>query len=697
MIAPRLVDIFILVADVFMNDSSMALSTAYNSLSVSPGQLPLHLHSYLCPSQTPKFREALETSISLLTTETRKQLISILTTLDTPLLSIILTGSTTLVRNMTMDRKSKVVAGWRDSHLAVYRHLFRSFYLLSVPLFVGLAPDSHNRLIGYPGRDNRPVERLASPGSIYNYSLLPKPAVPGTELNMSRFDTLIVGSGSGAGVVAHTLSENGISALVVEKGQYFPQLQYHFDDLEGSQKLYEGHGSIALLDGSISVLAGSTFGGGSTVNWLACLRTPPQVRQEWTRQHGVEWVDSLDYDECMDYVWDKMGVTTSNLNHSFLNRIILNGSRKLNYTAGEVGQNDGGFPSHPCKLCHVGCKSGVKQGSAACWFKSAAQRGTEFMVHAQVLRILHRNGIAYGVLCQDQNSGVHFTMTGFKKIIVSAGSLNTPLVLQNSGFKNRHIGSNLKLHPVSVLFGEFGESVNDPAVDHPILTSVCTESANTDGKGHGARIEAMLHSPYFALAFLPWLLSDDLKSDLSRYLHMSCLLLITRDTSSGKIRRDSSPVKKAIIDYTVNEFDRKALHKAMLIASDLLYVEGVRQIIPPQPWMRRFNSTIPKHERKIKDKDYVAWRNEMKKIPFDLYGTSYGSAHQMSSCRITGNGPLHGACDSRGRLFESNNVYVADASILPTASGVNPMITIMAFARKIALGIARDMLPSPNL
>ena len=87
----------------------------------------------------------------------------------------------------------------------------------------------------------------------------------------------------------------------------------------------------------------------------------------------------------------------------------------------------------------------------------------------------------------------------------------------------------------------------------------------------------------------------------------------------------------------------------------------------------------------------------MLKIGLDSYGNVYGSAHQMSSCRMSGKGPRYGACDENGHLFECKNVYVADASAMPTASGANPMITTMAIARHVALGLVKDLQPAAKL
>ena len=111
----------------------------------------------------------------------------------------------------------------------------------------------------------------------------------------------------------------------------------------------------------------------------------------------------------------------------------------------------------------------------------------------------------------------------------------------------------------------------------------------------------------------------------------------------------------------------------------------------PQPRVPIFKSTKSKDRRSITDKDYVEWRETVAKIPLDDFGTPYGTAHQMSTCRMSGKGPSYGACDTNGKLFEASNIYIADASCMPTACGVNPMVTTLTFARHVSLGLCNDL------
>jgi choline dehydrogenase-like flavoprotein len=63
------------------------------------------------------------------------------------------------------------------------------------------------------------------------------------------------------------------------------------------------------------------------------------------------------------------------------------------------------------------------------------------------------------------------------------------------------------------------------------------------------------------------------------------------------------------------------------------------------------------------------------------------TAHQMSSCRI-GLDPRTSVAGPDGQVHGVPGLYVADASAMPTATGVNPVLSLMALARRTALGMA---------
>ena len=85
-----------------------------------------------------------------------------------------------------------------------------------------------------------------------------------TPLQVFETDMLVVGSGAGGGVVVSELAKKGWSTIVVEKGEYVKPEEMLGTPRDGFKRLYESQGLMATEDGSMNILAGSTFGGGTT-------------------------------------------------------------------------------------------------------------------------------------------------------------------------------------------------------------------------------------------------------------------------------------------------------------------------------------------------------------------------------------------------------------------------------------------------
>lgn len=682
-------ELFSYLADGLIRDTTPDAIRDYVDKDFDVAKLEEYCKTDTRPSQIPRFKESIKATIDASATSSVRLFVFLMNALDSRVLSPPFTGSLKLIREMSDMEIEATLKSWKDSPISLKRRLFLLVRTLTLSSFVRLTSNLHNEAIGYPTIEKRESLYEGYEEDKFTYKMADKPLEDGHELYMPNIDVLVIGSGCGAGAVVQTLAENGHTCLVLEKGKYFKNSELNFDDYEGLSKLYERNGAFASSSQEIVVLAGSNFGGGSTINWSACLPTPFKVRKEWYDDYGLEWAATDLFDECLQYVWKQIGASLNGVRHSFSNQVLLEGAKKLGYRAKEIAQNNGDHKNHSCGFCYLGCKYGIKQGSTSCWFREAAEKGSQFMDQVRVLRVNHKGGKAISVLCQNTENGAKFTIKGPKKFVVCGGSLNTPILLQQSGFRNKHIGSNLKLHPSTVLFGDFGKRTNP--FSEALLTSVVTEVDDLDGKAHGAKIETIVHAPFLEATYYPWHSSTQIRKDILRYNNMSAMLIITRDTSSGTVHGDPEKTGAIKVDYSVNAFDRRAAQEAILKAADILYIEGAKEIIHPEPSIPTFKSNKPKNERSLDDEDYRKWHDIHKKSNFKLYGSIFGSAHQMSSCRMSGKGPSYGACDTKGRLFECKNLFVADASLMPTASGVNPMITVLTMARFVALGIANEL------
>lgn len=380
---------------------------------------------------------------------------------------------------------------------------------------------------------------------------------------------------------------------------------------------------------------------------------------------------SEDYDVHLEYVLQRTGALTEHIAHSKSNQVLMDGAHKLGYRHRLIAQSTGAHPDHSCAYCHLKCNWGIKQGSTACLLREAVANGAQFVDQIEVQQIVSSVNVAFGLRCINRRNGNRFLLAG--------GSLKTPVVLQKCGFRNRHIGRNLKLHPISALLVVLDCQKTDPQ-HHTIMTALCLEAKDLNGKYHDAKIEVLLRSPSIATAFLPWSSSDQLCQDPLKYQYISAFLTSARDTLTGRVTYDPENPGTLVVDYDINEADRHSIATALLYAMDIAYIEGAREIIHPYYVLGRFRSARPTGERTINNPDYQAFRSKYARTRFPRLGVGYGSAHQMSTYRMSGKGPHDGACHASGLLFECGNVYVANASATPNASGNNPIVTTMPFA-----------------
>ena len=135
-------------------------------------------------------------------------------------------------------------------------------------------PDGHNPLwagMGYPGPAQNPPADARKTLEVITVS---------GETTLEA-DVVVVGSGSGGGVAAAVLAEAGKRVIILEAGGYYNESDFVQSELAAYQNLFLRGGFFPSADGMVSIAAGSTVGGGSTVNWSNSLLTPDTVRACW--------------------------------------------------------------------------------------------------------------------------------------------------------------------------------------------------------------------------------------------------------------------------------------------------------------------------------------------------------------------------------------------------------------------------------
>lgn len=467
-------------------------------------------------------------------------------------------------------------------------------------------------------------------------------------------------------------------------------------------------------DSTTSVVAGQSWGGGGTVNWSASLQTQGYVRKAWA-DGGLPFFTSAAFQSSLDRVCDVMGVSTKFIKHNPQNLHLMEGARKLGWAHKEVPQNTGGS-EHSCGHCTLGCGACEKQGPAVAWLPAAAKKGAKFIEGFDVRTILfeERQGekVAVGVrgiwCSRDSNGGTagerlvtRELIVKAKRVIVSCGTMQSPLLLMRSGLKNYHIGRNLYLHPVS-LVGAVWDEVTNPW-NGPILTSAVTEFENLDGKGHGVKLETTNMLPSSWLIWPQWRGGLEYKRFASKMKHMGGYISVPRDRDTGRVYPDPDD-GRVRVQYHPSAFDKKNIMEGVLALAKICYVQGAREIFtvvpgvpsfirsdnPPSPSTASSANPAEAEEQGINDPLFNTWLESVRRNGFPYPETVFVAAHQMGTCRMAASSKS-GVVDPSGRVWGCQNLFVADASVFPTASGVNPMVTTMAISDFISKGVVRGL------
>ncbi|XP_062028706.1 long-chain-alcohol oxidase FAO4A-like [Rosa rugosa] len=319
---------------------------------------------------------------------------------------------------VSQQKREQIVVSWSLSYFHLRRMFFKTIKLLTLLVFFTQVDENDENLswkaIGYTGPDpdilnktnlstastrngyERPdteeqeyqrdykeeffgplyhgIINLSKPKDVVANSLMrfgiPVSVIysPKTSSDPSlifRCDAVVIGSGSGGGVVAGVLAKAGYKVIVLDKGDYHARKNLTLLEGPTMDQMYLSGGLVATDDMGVLLLAGSTVGGGSTINWSASIRTPQHVISEWCSHHRLELFNSQLYQEAMDIVCQRMGVQSDIHEEGFNNAVLRRGCQELGYPVHNVPRNAG--PDHYCGWCCLGCKDGSKKGTSETW------------------------------------------------------------------------------------------------------------------------------------------------------------------------------------------------------------------------------------------------------------------------------------------------------------------------------------------
>jgi choline dehydrogenase-like flavoprotein len=489
-------------------------------------------------------------------------------------------------------------------------------------------------------------------------------------------DAVVVGSGAGGATIAAALATGGKKVVVLEAGGYFNESDFLGYELDAYDRMFWRGGPTPTADLNVSLQAGTTLGGGTTINWMNCLRTKPWVRSEWA-EHGLEGVDGAEFDRHLDAVLERIGATDQASELDGPQQRMKEGAEKLGWHFATIYRNVDLTKHSFEKAGHIGFgdQAGSKLSTEKTWLRDAAANGAEFVVRCRAQKVIVEGGRAAGVeavYTGDDGTESRRVTVHAPIVVVACGALESPALLKRSGIGGPAVGNYLRLHPAGGASGHY--ATDQEAFLGATQAGLVDEFAGAND-GYGYLIEAVQYAPGLTGVATPWTGGAAHKEMMEGVRNGGSFVTLTRDHGHGRVEVDANG--EAVPYYSVTDpLDIQNVHAGLEACVRLHHAAGAARI---------FTLAAGLPTWRIGD-DLDAYVEKLRRQPVRADGIKLFSAHQMGSCRM-GSDPSTSVANPWGELHDTPGVWIGDGSAFPTSSGTNPMVSIMALAHRTAEAI----------
>ena len=218
------------------------------------------------------------------------------------------------------------------------------------------------------------------------------------------------------------------------------------------------------------------------------------------------------------------------------------------------------------------------------------------------------------------------------------------------------------------LYDEPVEAWNGP------MQSAYSDAYNYRVGNYGAKIEAAPAHPGLAALALPWEGAAAHARLMDEVRYGASLIAVTRDRDPGALSLDD----EAALDYRVSAFDAENLLHGLVGLADVAFAGGARRVVT---W---HNRPLVLERAGWNGRARADFVERVMRLGAAPCRQIFFSAHQMGTAAM-GARRASSVVDPSGRVWGYDNLLVADGALFPQSSGVNPMLTIMAMARRVAL------------
>jgi choline dehydrogenase-like flavoprotein len=476
-------------------------------------------------------------------------------------------------------------------------------------------------------------------------------------------DVAVVGSGAGGGVMAAELAEAGLDVVVLEEGGYHRTEEFGPRPGETLRKLYrDGGTSVAFGSPPVYYQEGRCVGGSTVVNGAMSWRTPERILERWHAEEGVDRILPPDMAPFFERVERFLSAGHQDPDSIGRDQALL--KRGADAKGWQVVDNvRAQVHCAGCNNCTLGCPTGAKQSVLVSYLPRARAFGARVFANARAERVLFDGKRAVGVAGRAAGPagrpGRAFRVRA-RAVVVCAGAIQTPALLHRSGVRSPsgRLGRNLSMHPNAKVLAVFDEPVEGWKGVHQAFQV-------REFRDEGIIMAAVTVPPGMLAATLPRYGAglQEVMADFGRTLTAGVLV---EDTSTGRVRALGAG---ALATYQLNDRDFATMVRAVSLLTELLVAGGARQLLLPFEPVPGLLS--PDDARRVLEDPPPKRTMEVLTV------------HMMGTAAMGSDRGRH-VCDSFGRVYDAEGLYVADASLFPTPIGVNPMETIMALATRNA-------------
>jgi len=480
-------------------------------------------------------------------------------------------------------------------------------------------------------------------------------------------DVVVVGTGAGGAVVAKELAEKGLAVAIMESGHFYRRDVFNGNPKEMMPLIYRAGGVTASLGNVvIPIPMGKAVGGTTLINSATCFRAPDDVLNQWVASGLVDFSPEkmTPYYERVEEIIHVQECEAKYIGP--IGEIIKEGCSTFGYSCGPLKHNI--IDCEGEGVCTQGCPKDAKQSTNLTYIPKALNAAAQLFTGFEVRDILTNGKRAIGVKAYGKGkNGRKVSLTCFARaVVLSCGTLITPTLIQKNHLVrgNRWIGKNLTIHPAAYVGAIFPD--RDMKNPYSIPQGYMIDEFHNEGiMFEGAT------APFMIISAATPGVGKEYTDIVHSYHHLAIFGYMVKDTSTGFVRPGIGDIP--FIFYYLNKKDTQNLVRAMIILSEIFFAAGAKRLIMPT----LDHPIVTCH----KDLD------EVKNRPWKARDFLLSAFHAVGTARI-GLTNKDSAIDTNHQCHNVPGLFMVDGSSIPTSLGVNPQVTIMALATRVAEKIA---------